>query len=278
MSEPAWLCVCEAEVATRLSPEDFSGAIESVRVAPIDDYYIYVEHLLTLGSEQALAESPTLGRLLLLGLVSGVESYFRSVMASALRACPLCRNAAADQLLPYGALTYYGEGHVELGLFDAASLAGATEIRKRTQALLGISLERGSSADAALETFDKICHLRHAAVHARGTLGRGNALALALSPDANRRALTVSFTALQQAGLVCHSTVRAYNKVVYRKILERWLGEGVLLGEWDSDRPTFKPLYELFRSRKDASGPSTAYQAYRSLLKSAFAGRRAATF
>ena len=271
MSEPRWLCVCEAEVATQLYPGDFSDVLEHVSAAPIDDYYLYVEHLLTLGSEQALAESPTLGRLLLLGLVSGVESYFRSVMAAVLRLCPLCRRAAADQLLPYGALDYYGESDVELGLFDAASLAGASEIRKRTQGLLGISLERGTSVYAALETFDKICHLRHAAVHARGALGRGNAVALSLGDyDAGRRALAVSFTALQQAGVVCHSTVRAYNKAIYKKILDRWLGEGILVGEWEPDRDTFKPLYDLFRSKKDASGPLNAYQAHRSLVKSAF--------
>lgn len=268
MSDPSWLCVCEAEVATSLSPGDFSGALDRVTASPIDDYYSYVEHLLTLGSEAALGSSPTLGRLLLLGLVSGVESYFRSIIAAVLRVCPIARLTAANQPIPYGALDYYGVNEVELGLFDTSSLAGSGEIRKRTQALLGITIERDTSTYAALESFDKVCHLRHAAVHARGSLGRGNAAALALGREEHRRALLVSFSALQQAGIICHSTVRAYNKTVYRRVVERWLAEKVLIGDWQADRSKFKPLYGLFRSAKDASGPANAYVAYRSMLKS----------
>lgn len=270
MSEPGWLCVCEPEVAVQLAGADFSAEFESAPSSPIDDYYAYVEHLLTLGSEAALEDSPTLGRLLLLGLVSGVESYFRSVIAAVVRICPLCRVGAADQLIPLGAIDYYGTEALELGLFDAASLAGATELRKRTHALLGIDLNSQASASAALSEFDKVCHLRHAAVHARGTLGRGNAVALALSADDGRRALQVSFASLQQAGLACHSMVRAYNRVVYRKTIERWIAKDVLVGTWSQDKTRFKPLFELFRSQRDDVAPTNAYQAHRSLVKSVF--------
>jgi hypothetical protein len=268
VSEPAWRCVCEPELATQLAGGDFSSELESAPTSPIDDYYGYVEHLLTLGSKQALDDSPTLGRLLLLGLVSGVESYFRSAIAGVLRTCPLSRRAAADQMIPFGAIDYYGLQHVELGLFDASSLAGASEIRKRTNSLLGIAVNPGTSLSAALDEFDKLCHLRHAAVHARGALGRGNASALALSGTAGRHALSVSFSGLQHAGIVCHSTVRAYNRAIYRRIVERWIGDGVLSGVWSRDKASFKALFDLFASKKDATGSPNAYQAHRSLSHS----------
>ena len=265
MSEPGWLCVCEPESTAPLSGGDFSSELDDTPSSPIDDYYSYVEHLLTLGSEEALAASATLGRLLLLGLVSGVESYFRSIMSGTLRLCPIARRNASEQMLPFGAIDYYGSERAELGLFDTSSLAGATEIRKRTANLLGISVERGTSVFAALEEFDKICHLRHAAVHARGTLGRGNASALSLGAAEGRQTLHVTFGGLQHAGVVCHSTVRAYNRAIYRRLIERWIGSQVLTGSWVTDRAMFKPIFELFQSRRDNVGPNNAYQAYRSL-------------
>lgn len=265
MSEPSWLNVCEPEVAAALSGDAFSGPLEQLQSSPLDDYYGYVEHLLTLGHSAALAASPALGRLLLLGLVGAAEAYFRSVITGVLRLCPVCRANAADQLIPFGAIDYYGSSEVEYGLFDASSLAGAAEIRKRTQNLLGITVKDGSSTAAALAEFDKVCHLRHAAVHARGTLGRGNAAALGLGSSYGRRTLAVTFGNLQDAGLVCHSAVRAYNRFLYQAVVGRWVGQSVLSGTWASDKDRFAPLFELFRSKKDGVGPVNAYQAYRSL-------------
>lgn len=269
MSDPAWLRVCEPEVATTLRSRSFSGPVEKLRSSPIDDYYVYVEHLLTLGDSAALTASPTLGRLLLLGLVGGVEAYLRSALTGVLRLCPLCRSNAADQLIPFGAVDYYGVSEFELGILDTSSLASAVEIRKRTQSLLGIPVKEGSSISAALAEFDKVCHLRHAAVHARGTLGRGNAAALGLGASDGRRTLIVTFKSLQDAGLVCHSAVRAYNRFLYERVVSRWLGESILSGAWDSDKYRFGPLFDMFRSKKDGVGPANAYQAYRSLVKTA---------
>jgi hypothetical protein len=200
-------------------------------------------------------------------VVGGVESYFRSIIAGVLRVCPLARQEAAGQVLPFGAIDYYGLGEVELGLFDGASLAGASEIRKKTQSLLGVNFHQSSSAYVALDEFDKVCHLRHAAVHARGILSHGNAAALGLGVTTGRRTLDVSFANLQLAGAVCHSAVRAYNRTVYEKLVHRWIDASVLKGPWTVDKPMFQPLFELFRSQKDRVAPSSAYRAYQLLVK-----------
>jgi hypothetical protein len=263
--EAAWLQVCEPEEASVLSTGDFCSDTIAPGGSPIDDYYEYVEHLLTLGDEVALQASPTLGRLLVLGLVSGVELYFRAILAGLLRCCPICRAHASDQLIPFGTLDYYGSDDVEWGLFDAMSLAGAREIRTRTQKLLAIEIRAGTSISAALDEFDKVCHLRHAAVHSRGTLSRGNAVALGIGRDAGRRTLTISLPALHQAAAACHSVVRAYDRFLFEQTLHRWFGTEMLTGEWESDRRIFKPLFDLVYSRRDALAPSSAYNCYRKL-------------
>jgi hypothetical protein len=262
----AWLQVCENESAVSLTVGACCADVTYATASPIDDYYSYVEHLLTLGDAAALQGSETLGRLLLLGLVSGVEAYFRAVLAGALRVCPVSRANAADHMIPFGAIDYYGVDEIELGLFDAASLAGADEIKKGTKKLLGIDVHASSSVDVALREFDKVCHLRHAAVHARGTLGRGNASALGFASDEGRRSLKLDLPALHQAGTVCHSTVRAYNRFLYEKLVRRWRKDGLFAGSWDADGSAFQPLFELFRSKRDAVGPKSAYSAYRSLV------------
>lgn len=265
MADTSWLQVCAPEEAIELSAEDFCSDTLASGGSPIDDYYGYVEHLLTLGDDAALAASPTLGRLLVLGLVSGVEFYFRDLLGGLLRCCPLCRKHAADQPLSFGALDYYGPDAVEFGLLDATSLAGAREVRGRTQKLLALEIKPGSSVSAALDEFDRVCHLRHAAVHARGALGRGNATALGVGSDLGTRTMSVTLPALHDAARVCHSVVRAYNRFVFEAIIFRWLGNDLFAGDWPTDRKLFAPLFTLVYSKRDKLAPTNAYLCYRKL-------------
>ena len=99
--------------------------------SPIDAYLDHVGHVLTLGEPSALQSSATLGRLLILGLLAGVETYFRSIFAGMLRLCPECRLAAAAQALPFGSIEYYGQGNAGYGLFERTSLTTMEEIRSQ---------------------------------------------------------------------------------------------------------------------------------------------------
>lgn len=267
MSEPRWAQICEPESSATVSAPDFCVAFKEPLHSPIDDYYYYVQDLMKLGDNASLAASETLGRLLLLGLVTGVERYFRSVLAGAIRVCPICRAHAGDQLVSFGAVDFYGPKSLEWALFDSSSLAGADEIRSRTKKLLNIELPKGaSSIEAALSEFDKLCHLRHASVHSRGRLGRGNAAALGLGNLGANTSVALTLPTLHAAAATCHSTVRAYNKIIFRRVMERWIGADELTGQWRRDRERFSALFDLFYSRVDQVGPPNAYQAHRTLL------------
>lgn len=269
MSEPRWAQVCEPETYSIVSAEDYCGPFTEPAQSPIDDYYTYVQDLMKLGDKSALSKSETLGRLLLLGLVTGVERYFRSTLAGAIRICPICRHHAGDQLVSFGAVDFYGPRALEWALFDSSSLAGADEIRGRTRKLLDIDLPKnGSSIEGALSEFDKLCHLRHAAVHSRGRLGRGNAAALGLGNSGSNTSVQLTLETLHAAATTCHSTVRAYNKLVFRKMVERWIAEDQLSGRWKTDKEKFSDLFALFHSKLDQAGPPNAYQAHRVLLGS----------
>ena len=217
MSEPAgWVCVSASSGPQSVTVASCCFPTVQDVLSPIDAYYEFSEKVLQLGDASALANSPILGRLLLLGLVSGVEAYLRSVLAGVLKICPLSRKQAADQPLTLSALDYYGIDEVELGLFDRSSLAGANEVRSWTKRLLGLDLDGGCSA--ALSEYDLVCHLRHASVHAQGILGSGNARELGLAAP-GRQSVSLDFGALQQVGAVCHGMVRSYNRWLYERML-----------------------------------------------------------
>jgi hypothetical protein len=265
VSDPRWTVVCAPEAAVEVVGDDFCTASASASDSPIDDYYAYVEGVLRLGNPPSLAANTTLGRLLVLGLVSGVESYLRAVISGLIKICPAARGSAADQMLHFGAIDYYGLDFVELGLFDAASLASSEELRRATKRFLGLEIRAGSSVHAALDEFNKACHLRHAAVHSRGRFNRGNAGVLGLAAVAAPAYLDVNFAALQGLGAACHSFVRSYNRFLYNSTVTRWLAAGELSGDWKSDKPAYTALFALFYSKTDQAGPRTAHSAYRSL-------------
>jgi hypothetical protein len=222
------------------------------------------EDVLRLGRPDELEASELLGRLLLLGLVSGVEGYFRHVFSRLVKICPICRVTAAEQQVTLGALDYYGWEHAEHGVFDRSSFASHKGVEEWTRKMTGFSIPKGSDVHAALVEFDKICHLRHAAVHAQGALGSGNVRQIGLE-HTRRVIVTLDFPSLHRAGAACHVAVRTFNRWLYEAVVTRWHISGKLTRVWTEDRLAFDPLYHLFRSDRDAVGPVQAKDAYKLL-------------
>lgn len=267
MSEiPRWAAVCEQERTVTLDPSSVCSSLQTVPVSPIDDFYTYLASLIPLGSEQGLRDNGALGKVLLLGIVSATEHYFRAALSGLVDSCPLVRKKAAALPLSFGALDYYLPKDLGLALLENVSLATAGEVRKQTQRVVGIDTHQDLSTDAALSQYEKVCQLRHAAAHARGDLGHQNLQELGVSTSGGRLALTIEFSAFHAAAAVCQNVVRSYNRLLYRKSVERWMTEKVLSGRWEEDRVRFSALYDLFYSGKDSLGPSNAYHAYRNLL------------
>jgi hypothetical protein len=210
-----------------------------------------------------------LGKLLVMGLVAGVESYIRSILLGVTTTCPSSRELVADQMIAVGSIDYYGVKHVNLALFEGVSFAGDTEITKKTKQLTGVTWTPLSSVDVALKAFDRICHMRHAAIHAQGALNRGNARALGINASNGRKLnIVIELADLHHAARICIDFVRAYNIELYRGIVQKWLSAKILTGTWRTDKVFYKPLFDLFYSKHDLVGPDTAYRSYRLLLPS----------
>lgn len=232
--------------------------------SPIDDFYEHITRLIPLGEAERLADNDALGRALLLGLVSATELYFRQILAAMVNVCPLTRGHASKQMVPLGAVDYYG-ADVGFGLLDGVSLASKGELKRQTVRLTAIDFPNGSSVSQAVEEFEKLCEFRHAATHARGNLGHQNIRDLAIEAGGERLALRVLLDGLHESAGVCQNVVRAYNRFIFRRTVERWIAEGVLEASWAADRERFLALYQTFRSVRDGSGPASPYRAYLNL-------------
>ncbi|MEI9942157.1 MAG: hypothetical protein WDO69_33495 [Pseudomonadota bacterium] len=214
--------------------------------SPIDEYYQRSQAVIvaSAGAEDWLL------RLLLLDLISAAETYFRRVLAGVINACAESRSIAATQNVSLGAIDYYGLVDVGFGILENSALSGTSELKKKTKALTGLEIKQGSSVDAALDAFERICHLRHAAVHAKGELGSRNLAELGLRVK-ERRSLHLTSLTFQPIALQCQSAVRAFNQFVFSGILARWVDRAALSGKWDEDAEAFSTLFALFASEVD---------------------------
>jgi hypothetical protein len=152
---------------------------------------------------------------------------------------------------------------VGYGLFDGASLAGATDVRKAVKKATGISIPERGPLHAALARFNEVCELRHAAVHAHGSIGTGNAVALGLTSERTRLRLDIDMARTHESALVCRSFVQELNQFLFEAIFFKWRDAGLLVRDYAIDRPAFLQLYGLFRSMRDAASrgvkPKVAY-------------------
>jgi hypothetical protein len=256
-----WARVNQPEEVARVVVADCCSPHTVDRMAPLDVYLSHAGHVLTLGSNEELENSATLGRLLLLGLMTGVETYFRTLLAGALKLCPLAQRAAADQMLSYGSIQYYPRRELEAALFEQASFSSAKEIRRMTEKTLGIDIGSASSLMAAVAEYERACQLRHAAVHSHGVLTSANASAVGVAPNLAPATVTLEMVGLHGVARVCHSMARAFNQEIYERLVARWIAKGVLSGVWGKDKARFSRLHELFASTLD-HGITDARAAY----------------
>lgn len=220
---------------------------------------------MTLGQPDQLNASATLGRLLILGLVTGTEAYFRGVLYGLASLCPLARESLAESEIPFGVIDFYGSDQAALGLFERVSFAGRAGIKEMTKKVAGLSWADKSSLGVAISNYEQVCHIRHAAVHSQGVLNRGNARVLGVSGPARPLNVVIDLPHFHTAAKACTNLVRDYNRFAFDGVLQRWIRNKLLVGRWQDGKAFFGPLLKLFRSDEDGLLKAQPYSVYRSL-------------
>ncbi len=266
-SDPSFAAICASERAAALVMQRFSEKQETAAaLSPIDDFYIYLATLVLVGQQNTLEQHPVLGKVLLLGLVSATEYYFRSVLSNTLASCPLARAHASGEHLAFGATDYYRPRDLGFALLEPTSFSSGDQIAKQTKRIADLQWKTNSSVATAVLEFDRLCQLRHAAVHARGNLGVKNLLAIAAEKPTETLAVKIDFNSFQDAAEICMNVVRAYNRFIYQEILIRWVKQNILQGTWRKDRARFTSLFNFCYSTHDLRDTLTSNAAYQSTL------------
>ena len=259
-----WREVCRPPHSISFDASKCCSPVGEVGVSPIDNYLRRTADIVLIGAPDSIAKNSSLGRLILLGVVSEVESFFKQVLGGCVRLCNSCRRSASSHVIPFAAVDYYENDDIEYALVESISFATNGEIVRQTKKLTGLDLGSSPELKTAVQQFDHVCHLRHAAVHASGILGTGNIREISRESRMKLQ-VDLQFAEIQTIVAICHNLVREYNRALYSKVIDRWLDDKLLKGDWQVDRNQFAPVFQLFHSVEDSCGPSNAYNAYRSL-------------
>lgn len=215
--------------------------------SPIQEYFDTANSLTEKIAKSPHSEDAEILGLMLLGIVSAAEFYFRSALGTALEICPISQRHAESITVPIAASKFYmGSGYSQaLGSFEHESLADAKKIRNEIKRFTGFDLTNDTSANEAVDQFEVLCELRHCLVHARGFAGLKACRALQSSERRLQKLLVGKAEAFELIKLA-HNAVRAVNRFLLESILNRWIDRDVLIGQWGSDKKRFELLVEKF--------------------------------
>lgn len=221
--------------------------------SPIDTFYKGRNDILRAVDPQYATDHPSVIPLVLVGLISQTENYFREIMAGIINLCPKAKEKSAEKKLNL-ATAWFGYGELEKGVFENVSFSNAITVEKNLKDLIGYKIDNSSQISTPLKEFDKLCELRHAIVHSAGLLAGKNAIKLQLQSSKHPAKVNISFSRLQEAAEVCTSLVCAVNLELFCHLSRRWLDEWPRTPAYRNENPNdlFKSVWNLFYSEFDA--------------------------
>lgn len=220
---------------------------------------IYIENCKEINKLWTSSESvsPEFSRLLLLGYVSAVESYFRSIISAIINTDQKARADSHTYTVPFGAVLYQSKKCLAEALLEGISFASEEAIRKAMGKFLAVE-KIPDDIKLLLSEFEKICHMRHCCVHRFGKLGTQNGIALGLElhKQVLEKPLVLGINALGEIASWLMSFVKAINNFMFRTLLDRSNSEKnvyriVWTWTYSKDRANFSRFYKLFASQKD---------------------------
>lgn len=229
---------------------------------PITDYFLNTGNLVKKIIETKYADDAEILGLLVLGVISAAEFYFRTILSELARSCPLCVQHTETVNIPSGSIAFYAESAFSptMSAFEHESLADSKKIAAEIKRFGGFACAESSSVKNALNDFELLCELRHCFVHSRGFVGPKAARAIG-----GARAVHKVLIKQQQALdfiKVAHNAVRAVNHYLSNEVLNRWIDNDVLSGKWAVDRGLFTCYWKLFAKHGEDSYLGSAQKAY----------------
>lgn len=214
---------------------------------PIDTYVIQSRSLRSYGTAVRLSENPHLGGLLLLGVISAAEAYFRSVISLTLVLCPICRDAAAAKSINLGGVLWHGHAEFRRSAFDDTTFCSKDGVTKAATGYLKFKMKDSEFA-GPLEEFDIACQLRHGIVHNGGILPGKNAVKIGANSFKKPVRIAVDFALLERTIEAVDTLVLTFNRELFGEMCERWAIDWRSRSDWvpTKEDETFRKLWKTF--------------------------------
>ncbi|MDM8561151.1 hypothetical protein [Candidatus Parabeggiatoa sp. HSG14] len=228
--------------------------------SPIDAFYATTQDILNVAKPDFLHQYPSMGTLLLVGLISSTENYFRDLFARIIRICPIAQAASSDQAIKLGSVIWHREGQVERGAFEHISFADADSIKSTCRKFLKYELKKNGITSELLQEFGKICELRHGIVHSDSFLVGKNAIKLEIPNNAPNQALkiTVGYEQFQECSLISTMLIASFNTEMFEEMTKRWAVDWPKLDSWNpaTADALFEQIWKYFYSKADEKNGS----------------------
>lgn len=140
---------------------DPSNVVQSF--SAIDNFIINCTEINKLWLSQSTV-SPEFGRILILGYVSAVESFFRSLFSSIINSNLFAKSNAHSFPITFGAALYHKKEYLPEALLEGYSFAGQSDIKKAFNKFLSVDCK---DITKELTVFEKICQIRHCCMYFR---------------------------------------------------------------------------------------------------------------
>jgi hypothetical protein len=223
--------------------------------SPIDRFYKSTRKFLQVGSQNFIAANPFIGPLLLVGIVSSTENYFRDLLSMVIHICPLCKKISADNSIKFGSVLWHKGINIERGALEHISFADHKNIKRQVKKFTGYQIKDNGPSDTVIEEYSKVCELRHGIVHSNLEFAGINAIKLELLNISSPSRIKVEYTELQECASVCTTLVASFNTEFFEEMAKRWAVEWPNSPSWDNQKANikFREIWNLFHSSIDES-------------------------
>lgn len=244
--------------SSRFDSTVYFQQVETNDCSPLQRFFDQRELLTTiLGGESGLLEWRTKANLVTIGIVSSVETYFRSIIRKSLIIDDESRSTSYKNKVTYGAVLYHGPDLLPEALLEDCTFLNKDNIVKNLKNFLGVQLNPQQEPDLlkALEEYEKICHLRHCIAHRSGHLGSKNAIELGLDTFSQHLEQPISLTldAVNNVFNICHNCVLESNDYIFESLLSRTVSGGIWTGDLRKDKLKFRRIFEIFADDSQTS-------------------------
>jgi hypothetical protein len=223
--------------------------------------------------------SPVLANLVLLGHISAVESYFRSIFKNLILLDKVTQKMCYSKTLSYSAVLFHDKNSLPDALLEYISFSSKKNIEETLRDFFGIKGQFPPSMPIILDEFSKICQMRHSIVHKFGTIGINNIRHDVVGHKAIlNKQIRNNFTSIQEISQICRNVVNEINQMLWQNVMTRLIADFtgnkwvkkvdvVWTWNWAKDRVLYTKYFKLFFS--DISHPPNvsvrdAYRDYQS--------------